>query len=96
VRERAIRLLYREHEHSSRGAAITTIAAKIGSTAQTLNEWVKTAEVDAGKRAGVPTVMAHRMKALEREVRELRQANEILRKASGYTAQMELDRPYRR
>ena len=67
-------------------------AAKIGCTAQTLNEWVKKAEIDSGKRAGVPTDMAEKLKALERENRELRQANEILRKASAYFAQAELDR----
>lgn len=69
-----------------------SIAAKIGCTAQTLNDWVKRAEVDAGMRAGIPTEMAEKMKALERENRELRQANEILRKASAYFAMAELDR----
>ena len=69
-----------------------SISAKIGCTPQTLNDWVKKAEVDSGKRAGVPTDMAERMKALERENRELRQANEILRKASAYFAMAELDR----
>jgi transposase-like protein len=83
-------------EHPSRWAAVSSIAAKIGCTAQTLNEWVKKAEVDSGVRAGLPTEVAERLKALERENRELRQANEILRKASAYFAMAELDRPYRR
>ena len=69
-----------------------SISAKIGCAPQTLNEWVKKTEVDSGKRAGIPTDMAEKMKALERENRELRQANEILRKASAYFAMAELDR----
>jgi len=75
---------------------ISSIAAKIGCSAHTLNEWVKKAEVDTGKRAGLSSDMAEKMKALERENRELRQANEILRKASAYFAQAELDRPLKR
>ena len=93
VRERAVRLLLEtEARHPSRWQAVVSIAAKIGCTAQTLNEWVKKAEVDSGRRAGIPTEMAEKMKALERENRELRQANEILRKASAYFAMAELDR----
>lgn len=93
VRERAVRLvLETEGQHASRWQAVMSIAAKIGCTAQTLNEWVKKAEVDSGRRAGVPTEMAEKMRALERENRELRQANEILRKASAYFAMAELDR----
>src|SRR3954471_9231776 len=95
VRTRAVRLvLDHEGEPASRWAAVSSIAAKIGCTAQTLHEWVKKAERDSGVRAGVPSDMATKLKALERENRELRQANEILRKASAYFAQ-ELDRRFR-
>jgi len=72
-----------------------SIAAKIGCTAQTLLEWVKRVEVDSGKRVGVPTEMAEKLKTLERENRELRLVNEILRKASAYFAQAELDRRFK-
>src|SRR3954453_16300134 len=89
-RERAVRLgFYHEREHPSRWGAIIWIAAKIGCTGQTLNEWLKKAERDSGRAPGVTTEMAARLKALERENRELRQGNEILRKASAFFAQAE-------
>jgi transposase-like protein len=75
---------------------VVSVADKIGCAPQTLHEWVKKVEVDSGRRAGVPTDTAEKLKALERENRELRQANEILRKASAYFAQAELDRPFKR
>src|SRR6185437_7949199 len=96
VRERAVRMVI-EHrgDHASQWAAIVSIAAKIGCTAQTLHNWVAQAERDQGRRAGTTTDERERIKALERENRELRQANEILRKASAYFAQAELDRRFR-
>ena len=96
VRERAVRMV-REHraEHTSEWATITSIAAKIGCKAETLRLWVRQAERDAGTRPGTSTDERERLRQLEREVRELRQANEILRKASAYFAQAELDRRWK-
>jgi transposase len=93
VRERAIRMVL-EHasEHASQWGAIVSIAGKLGCTAETLRKWVRQAERDEGKRSGLTTDERAQLKELEREVRELRRANEILKKASAYFAQAELDR----
>ena len=93
VRERAVRLVFeQESEHPSQWAAMESVAAKIGCTAETLRKWVRQAERDTGRREGMTTSDRERLKALERENRELKRANEILRKASAYFAQAELDR----
>ena len=93
TRERAVRLVFeQEGEHGSQWAAITSIAGKIGCTPETLRGWVRRAERDSGKRPGLTTDERQRLKDLEREVRELKRANEILRKASAYFAAAELDR----
>ena len=93
VRERAVRLVgEQEGAHASQWAAISSIAAKIGCTPETLRKWVRQTERDSGKRDGVTTEERERIKGLERENRELKRANEILRKASAYFAQAELDR----
>ena len=93
VRERAVRMVF-EHrgEYESQWTAIVSIAAKIGCSAQTLCNWVRQHERDTGQRDGLSTAEAKRIKELEREVRELRKANEILKLASAFFAQAELDR----
>lgn len=93
VRERAVRMVFEQRDqHGSQWAAIESIAAKIGCSAQTLSNWVRRHERDNGQRDGFTTAEAIRIKELEREVRELKKANEILRLASAYFAQAELDR----
>jgi len=93
VRERAVRLvLEHQNEHDSQWAAICSIAAKIGCSPETLRSWVRRAECDQGLKPGLTTDERQRIKDLEREVRELRRTNEILRKASAFFAQAELDR----
>jgi len=93
VQERAVRMVF-EHqdEHDSQWAAICSIAGKMGCSSETLRNWVRQAERDTGRRPGLTTEERQRLKELEREVRELRRANEILRKASAFFAQAELDR----
>lgn len=94
IRERAVRMVFEhEHEYDSQWAAIRSIAPKIGCTAETLRTWVRKTEIDTGRRDGVTSDERARIKELERENRELRRTNEILRKASAFFAQAELDRP---
>lgn len=93
VRDRAVRMvLEQQDKHESQWAAITSIAEKFGCSAETLRNWLRQAERDGGQRPGLTTEERARLKQLEREVFELRRANEILRKASAYFAQAELDR----
>lgn len=93
VRERAVRLVQEQRsEHPSLWAAVESIAPMIGCTSQTLLGWIKQEQVDSGERDGVTTSERERLKALEREVKELRRANEILKLASAFFAQAELDR----
>lgn len=97
VRERAVRMvLTSEHEHPSRWAALVSVSSKIGCTPETLRAWVNKMEVDSGKKPGVTSDAAAKIKELERENRELKQANEILRKASAFFAQAELERKPRK
>ncbi len=97
VRARAVRMvLEHQNDYPSQWAAMNSIASKIGCTGETLRKWVRQAERDQGLRDGATSEERDRLKVLERENRELRQANEILRKASAYFAQAELDRPFKR
>jgi transposase len=93
IRERAVRLvLETQGQHESEWAAIVSVAGKIGCTPESLRKWLRRTQVDSGKRAGATSAERERVKELERENRELKRANEILRKASAYFAQAELDR----
>ena len=93
VRERAVRLVFeQQRDHESQFAAIVSVATKLGCTPETLRKWVRRQERDAGARPGLTTGERERLKELERENRELKRANEILRKASAFFAQAELDR----
>jgi len=93
VRERAVRMVFEhEGEYDSQWLAIVSISAKIGCSAETLRRWVRRTEIDGGRRGGQTSEDRSRIKELEREVRELRRVNEILRKASAFFAQAELDR----
>ena len=93
VRERAVRMVEEHREaHASEWAVLQSVAPKLGCTAETLRKWVRQAQRDAGHRPGLTTSERERLKELEREVRELKRANEILRKAFAYFAQAELDR----
>ena len=97
TKQRAVRLVREcEPEHSSQWAAIRSIADKVGCSPEALRNWVRQAERDAGERPGVTTNEKARIEELERENRELKRANEILRKASAFFAQAELDRPLKK
>ncbi len=96
VRERAVRMVQEQKEHSSQWAAMQSITSKIGCTHETLRRWVRQAEQDQGHHPGMTTDEKTRLKQLERENRELKRANEILRKASAFFAQAELDRPVKK